>query len=112
MSNPIHQTVIFKVSPHEVYEALMDEKMHARCTLCAASGTPKRRTSSPRLSIPVTWRRVNLMNPPRLAHPSKSNVSIQAEWVNAFSKNLTGFRSSSINRTELEARIFDRSASG
>jgi activator of HSP90 ATPase len=29
MSKPIHQTVIFKVSPHEVYEALMDSKKHA-----------------------------------------------------------------------------------
>jgi activator of HSP90 ATPase len=29
MSNPIHQTVIFKASPHEVYEALMDSKKHA-----------------------------------------------------------------------------------
>ncbi len=29
MSKPIHQTIIFKVSPHEVYEALMDSKKHA-----------------------------------------------------------------------------------
>jgi activator of HSP90 ATPase len=29
MSKPIHQTVTFKVSPHEVYEALMDSKKHA-----------------------------------------------------------------------------------
>ncbi len=29
MSKPIHQTVIFKVPPHEVYEALMDPKQHA-----------------------------------------------------------------------------------
>ncbi|MFH1523754.1 MAG: SRPBCC family protein [Chloroflexota bacterium] len=28
MSSPIHQTVIFKVSPHEVYETLMDSKKH------------------------------------------------------------------------------------
>ncbi len=29
MSKPIHQTVTFKASPHDVYEALMDEKKHA-----------------------------------------------------------------------------------
>ncbi len=29
MSNPIHQTVTFKTSPHAVYEALMDSKQHA-----------------------------------------------------------------------------------
>ena len=29
MSNLIQQTVIFKVPPHEVYEALMDSKKHA-----------------------------------------------------------------------------------
>ena len=28
MSNPIHQTILFKSSPHEVYEALMDSKKH------------------------------------------------------------------------------------
>jgi activator of HSP90 ATPase len=32
MSKPIHQTVSFKASPHEVYEALMDSKMHAAFT--------------------------------------------------------------------------------
>jgi activator of HSP90 ATPase len=32
MSKPIHQTVIFKASPHEVYEALMDSKKHAAFT--------------------------------------------------------------------------------
>jgi activator of HSP90 ATPase len=36
MSQPIHQTVIFSASPHEVYEALMDEKIHARFTASAA----------------------------------------------------------------------------
>ncbi|HCC79245.1 MAG: hypothetical protein A2X25_15460 [Chloroflexi bacterium GWB2_49_20] len=35
MSQPIHQTVQFTVSPHEVYEALMDEKIHARFTASA-----------------------------------------------------------------------------
>ena len=29
MSKPIQQTVTFKASPHEVYEALMDSKKHA-----------------------------------------------------------------------------------
>jgi activator of HSP90 ATPase len=29
MSKPIHQTVTFNVSPHEVYEALMDSEKHA-----------------------------------------------------------------------------------
>jgi activator of HSP90 ATPase len=29
MPNPIQQTVTFKASPHEVYEALMDSKKHA-----------------------------------------------------------------------------------
>jgi activator of HSP90 ATPase len=29
VSTPIHQTVTFKVIPHEVYEALMDSKKHA-----------------------------------------------------------------------------------
>ena len=29
MSTPIQQTVIFKASPHAVYEALMDSKKHA-----------------------------------------------------------------------------------
>ena len=29
MSKPIHQTVTFKASPHDVYEALMDSKKHA-----------------------------------------------------------------------------------
>jgi activator of HSP90 ATPase len=32
MSNPIHQTVEFPVSPHEVYEALMGSKKHAEFT--------------------------------------------------------------------------------
>jgi len=32
MSKPIHQTVEFPVSPHEVYEALMDSKKHAEFT--------------------------------------------------------------------------------
>ncbi len=32
MPKPIHQTVIFSASPHDVYEALMDEKIHARFT--------------------------------------------------------------------------------
>jgi len=30
MSNPIQQTVLFKASPHEVYEALMDSAKHAK----------------------------------------------------------------------------------
>jgi activator of HSP90 ATPase len=33
----IRQTVTFKASPHEVYEALMDSKKHARFTGAAAS---------------------------------------------------------------------------
>ena len=32
MSRPIHQTVTFKASPHDVYEALMDSKKHAAFT--------------------------------------------------------------------------------
>ena len=32
MSKTIHQTVIFKASPHEVYEALMDSEKHAAFT--------------------------------------------------------------------------------
>jgi len=32
MSKPIQQTVIFKASPHDVYEALMDSKKHAAFT--------------------------------------------------------------------------------
>ena len=32
MSKPIHQTITFKASPHEVYEALMDSKKHAAFT--------------------------------------------------------------------------------
>ena len=32
MSTPIHQSVIFNVPPHEVYEALMDSKKHAAFT--------------------------------------------------------------------------------
>jgi activator of HSP90 ATPase len=36
MSNPIKQTVTFKTSPHEVYEALMDSKKHAAFTGNAA----------------------------------------------------------------------------
>ena len=32
MSKPIQQTVLFKASPHEVYEALMDSKKHAAFT--------------------------------------------------------------------------------
>jgi len=37
MSRTIQQTVIFKASPHEVYEALMDETIHAHFTASAAS---------------------------------------------------------------------------
>ena len=32
MSKPIHQTVTFKASPHDVYEALMDSQKHAAFT--------------------------------------------------------------------------------
>lgn len=32
----IHQTVTFKASPHDVYEALMDSRKHARFTGAAA----------------------------------------------------------------------------
>jgi Activator of HSP90 ATPase len=32
MSKPIKQTITFKVSPHDVYEALMDSKKHAAFT--------------------------------------------------------------------------------
>jgi activator of HSP90 ATPase len=32
MSRTINQTVIFKVAPHEIYEALMDSKIHAAFT--------------------------------------------------------------------------------
>jgi len=37
MSKPIHQSVTFKASPHDVYEALMDSNKHA-----AFSGSPAR----------------------------------------------------------------------
>jgi activator of HSP90 ATPase len=36
MSQTINQTVIFSASPHEVFEALMDEKIHTRFTASAA----------------------------------------------------------------------------
>ncbi|TFG36258.1 MAG: hypothetical protein E4H44_06985 [Candidatus Aminicenantes bacterium] len=36
MSQTIKQTVIFSATPHEVYEALMDEKIHARFSASAA----------------------------------------------------------------------------
>jgi len=36
MENHIRQTVTFKASPHEVYEALMDSKKHAAFTGSAA----------------------------------------------------------------------------
>jgi len=36
VSQTIRQTVIFSASPHEIYEALMDEKIHARFTASAA----------------------------------------------------------------------------
>ena len=36
MANHIRQTVTFKASPHEVYEALMDSKKHAAFTGSAA----------------------------------------------------------------------------
>ncbi|MGC1375100.1 MAG: SRPBCC family protein [Anaerolineales bacterium] len=36
MSNPIQQTVTFQVSPHEVYEALMDSAKHAAFSGSAA----------------------------------------------------------------------------
>lgn len=36
MSQTIHQTIIFSASPHEVYEALMDEKIHALFTAGSA----------------------------------------------------------------------------
>jgi activator of HSP90 ATPase len=32
MSKPIQQTILFKASPHEVYEALMDSEKHAAFT--------------------------------------------------------------------------------
>ena len=32
MSKPIHQSVTFKATPHEVYEALMDSRKHAKFT--------------------------------------------------------------------------------
>jgi activator of HSP90 ATPase len=37
MSKPIHQTVIFKATPHEVYESLMDAEKHAAFTGSKAS---------------------------------------------------------------------------
>ncbi len=37
MSTPIHQTVLFKAAPHEVYEALMDSQKHAAFTGSRAS---------------------------------------------------------------------------
>jgi activator of HSP90 ATPase len=37
MSKPIHQTVTFEATPHEVYEALMDSKKHAAFTHSEAS---------------------------------------------------------------------------
>jgi activator of HSP90 ATPase len=36
MSNPIEQTVVFKASPHAVYEALLDSAQHAAFTGDAA----------------------------------------------------------------------------
>lgn len=36
MSQTIHQTVIFNAPPHDVYEAIMDEKIHARFTASTA----------------------------------------------------------------------------
>jgi len=36
MSQTIKQTVIFNATPHKVYEALMDETIHARFTASAA----------------------------------------------------------------------------
>jgi activator of HSP90 ATPase len=36
MSKPIHQTVTFKASPHDVYEALMDSEKHAAFSGSAA----------------------------------------------------------------------------
>ena len=36
MSNPIQQTVTFKASPHDVYEALMDSAKHAAFSGSAA----------------------------------------------------------------------------
>ena len=36
MSKTIHQTVEFSASPHDVYEALMDEKIHTRFTASPA----------------------------------------------------------------------------
>ena len=36
MSNPIEQSVIFKASPHAVYEALLDSAQHAVLTGDAA----------------------------------------------------------------------------
>ena len=35
MSSPIQQTVVFKASPHEIYELIMDSKQHS-----AFSGSP------------------------------------------------------------------------
>ena len=37
MSNAIKQTVEFNASPHDVYEAIMDEKIHTRFTASPAS---------------------------------------------------------------------------
>jgi activator of HSP90 ATPase len=36
MSKPIHQTVTFRASPHDVYEALLDSKRHAAFSGSAA----------------------------------------------------------------------------
>ncbi len=37
MSKPIRQSVTFKATPHEVYEMLMDSRLHAKFTQSAAS---------------------------------------------------------------------------
>ena len=37
MSKPIRQSVTFKATPHQVYEALMDSRQHAKLTGDAAS---------------------------------------------------------------------------
>jgi activator of HSP90 ATPase len=57
MSNLIKQTVTFKASPHEVYEALMDSAKHAAFTGGAAEIS--REVGGPDKKIVQSWRAVD-----------------------------------------------------
>lgn len=41
MSKPIHQTVLFSIPPHDVYQALMDSDQHSRFTGSPAVISPQ-----------------------------------------------------------------------